>query len=132
MNTNTLRKSDEIKKIINEIGIPIDDFNFMPGELQVELRYRSKTIGYILCSDEGNVMHYKGRDALTQKHLDWHFVYQQNKKIIDEKIIKLVKNPTAITPASFRQVNVRTSMEMITPLQLECTFDGLDWNVRSN
>ena len=128
MNIAFLNIPSEIKKIINELQIPIDGLNFMPGERQAELRYKNKTIGYIICRDEGNVMHYQTQDALTQKHLDWQFVFQHNKDAIGKKITEVLKKtPSSITPAAFRQINVNFSGE--ESMLLECRFDGRDWEI---
>jgi len=130
MNIAFLNIPSEIKKIIKSLEIPIDALNFMPGERQAELRYKNKTIGYVICHDEGNVMHYKTNDALTQKHLDWHFIYLQNQKAITEKVVHILhKTPTSITPGHFRQINVKFSGE--ESIILECKFDGNDWILRN-
>ena len=102
----------------------------MPGERQAELRYKNKTIGYIICRDEGNVMHYQTQDALTQKHLDWAFVFQHNKELIGKKITEaLKKTPSSITPSSFRQIKVNFTDE--ETVVMECRFDGKDWEIFS-
>ncbi len=109
MNIALLNIPTEIRKITKDLGIPIDALNFMPGERQAELRYKNRTIGYVICSDEGNSMHYQTDDALTQKHLDWHFIYQQNQKIITEKVIKELKRTpvSLLSPGAFRKINVK-------------------------
>lgn len=102
----------------------------MPGERQAELRYKNKTIGYVICRDEGNVMHYQTQDALTQKHLDWQFVFQQNKEAISKRITQIVqKTPTSLSPATFRKVTVTFSGE--ESLLMECRFDGKNWDIVS-
>ncbi|CAN5581340.1 hypothetical protein BH10BAC4_BH10BAC4_26910 [soil metagenome] len=132
MNTSFLNIPNEIKKIVQQLQIPIDGLNFMPGERQAELRYKNKTIGYIICFDEGNVMHYKTSDALTQKHLDWHFVYRQNQKIIDQKVLEAVGDKSAvISPAAFRRLQVKSTTDSST-LTYECKFDGNEWQVSAN
>lgn len=123
-------KVEEISKIIRDLEMPIDDINFMPGERQVELRYKNTTIGYLICAETQGAMYYQTKDALTRKNINWHFIYRQNREVIDTKLSEVFKNAMAsIAPAGFGLVNVRLTTPATTPIVMQCRFDGKAWSV---